>query len=84
MYVVDTRPKVSPLYLRNGLRKYKSYSTMLCVQVGFIFHTAFCQLDVLTAKASQNILAMCLWNHHQYYVTDIYAFFIILLLKKYS
>lgn len=50
MYVVDTRPKVSPLCLRNGLQKYKSYSTILCVQVGFIFHAAFCQLDVLTTK----------------------------------
>lgn len=52
MYVVDTRPKVSPFVLsRNGLRKYKSYATMLYVQVGFIIHAACCQLDVLTAKA---------------------------------
>lgn len=49
MYVVDTRPKVSPLCLRNGLRKYNPFSSALYVQVGFILRAAFCQLDVLTA-----------------------------------
>uniref|UniRef100_A0A3B5A596 Myotubularin related protein 7 n=1 Tax=Stegastes partitus TaxID=144197 RepID=A0A3B5A596_9TELE len=48
MYVVDTRPKVSPLCLRNGLQK---YSTTLYVQVGFIFHAGFCQLHVLISDS---------------------------------
>lgn len=53
---------------------------MLYVQVGFIFHSGFWQLDVLTAKALKNILTMCLLYSHQYCVTAVF-FFIFLLFK---
>ena len=58
--------------LRWALRTYNSYSTMLYVQVGFIFHSGLWQLDVLTTKAFKNILTMCLLNNHQYCVTAVF------------
>lgn len=56
MYVVDTRPKVSPVCLRNGLQKYKPFSSVC--SGGLYFACCVLPAGCAHSKNLENILAL--------------------------